>query len=113
MKNIKFIVSFIVIMMGLLIIGESHQLYLNNFNAVFSNTTMYLQENTTADEMFQDILDSAERNDVEVFALTSSVNSTLLKEINIYGSKGVEKYINDYLKIFEKEYKSLLIIIFY
>ena len=96
-------------MMGLLIIGESHQLYLNNFNAVFSNTTMYLQENTTADEMFQDILDSAERNDVEVFALTSSVNSTLLKEINIYGSKGVEKYINDYLKIFEKEYKSLLL----
>ncbi|MFT4416680.1 DUF1430 domain-containing protein [Fredinandcohnia humi] len=109
MKKIKYIVSFIVIMIGLLIIGESHQLYLNNFNAVFSNTTMYLQENTTADEMIQDILDSAERNDVEVFAVNSTVHSTFLKEITIYGSKGVETYINDELTIFEKEYKSLLL----
>jgi putative ABC transport system permease protein len=109
LKKIKFIISFIVIMAALLIIGESHQLYLNNFNTAYSSTTMFLQENTTTDEMVEDILDSAKRNDVEVFALISNVRSTFLKENNIYGTDGVEQHINNDLNVFEKNYKSFLL----
>lgn len=109
MKKIKFIISFIVIMAALLIIGESHQLYLNNFHTTYSSTTLFLQENTTADEMMEDILDSAERNDVEVFTLISTVRSTFLKENNIYGTEGVEQHIHNDLKVFDKNYKSFLL----
>ncbi len=36
---------------GLLIIGESHIFYLDNFYTQYANTTLYLQNDTTSDEI--------------------------------------------------------------
>ena len=109
MKSIKYTISFIVVFIGLLIIGESHILRLNNFYTEFSYTTLFLQPNTTEEEMLKDIVNSAERNKVEVFTYIRVPHSTSLTEINIYGTQGVEKYINNNLNISEKEYKSLFL----
>ena len=67
MKRIKYIISIIIIVVGLIIIGESYIFHLRDFYTQFSNTTLYLQPNTENEEMKNDILDSAEKNGVEVF----------------------------------------------
>ncbi len=93
----------------MLIIGESHIFRLNNFYTQFHNTTLYLQPNITDEEMVNDILNSAQNNEVEVFTFTKTLRSTFLTEFEIYGSNGVEKYINKNLNIFNQEYKSLFL----
>lgn len=55
MKKIKFIVSFCILFIGILIIGESHVFYLDNFYTKFAYTTMYKQPHTTDEEMIKDI----------------------------------------------------------
>lgn len=103
MKAIKYIISFCILFISMLIIGESHNFYLNDFYTKFDNTTMYLQPNTTDEEMVSDILNSAQNNEVEVFAFIRSPRSTFLIEYDIYGTSGVEKFINENLNIFERE----------
>lgn len=94
-------------MIGFLIIGESFQFYLSNFESGFYHTTMYLQDYTTQSEMINDILNSSEHHNVEVFAIESHIESTLLNKITIYCTSGVEKYINTNLEIFQKKYHSI------
>lgn len=109
MKIIKYIISFCVLFIGILIIGESHTFRLNNFYTQFNNTTLYLQINTTEQEMVKDILDTAKLYNVEVFTFIKS-NPTMLKsKIDIYGTTAVESYINKNLDISEKEYPSLFL----
>ncbi|MGG4142390.1 hypothetical protein ABEW34_04595 [Paenibacillus algorifonticola] len=109
MKTIKYVISFCILFVGMLIIGESHNFRLNNFYTPFINTTLYIQENTTENEMIRDILDSATRNEVEVFAFTKSFSSMQSTDIEIYGTSGVEQYINEQLDIFAQEYPSLFL----
>jgi putative ABC transport system permease protein len=109
LKLIKYIVSFCVLFIGMLIIGESHIFRLNNFYTEFDNTTLYLQTDTTDKEMVNDIVDSAARNEVEVFAFIRSPRSKFLTEFDLYGTTGVEEYINENLNIFEEEYRSLFL----
>lgn len=109
MKKIKYIISFCIMFIGLLIIGESHIFYLDNFYSQYAYTTLYLQDNTTSAEMITDITNSATSNDVEVFTFVQSNPSSSLTEYDIYGTSGVEKYINENSNIFEGKYTSLLL----
>lgn len=93
----------------MLIIGESKIFSLDNFYTQFDSTTMYLQPNTTEKEMVNDILSSADRHNVEVFTFIRSPRSTFLTEYNIYGTSGVEDYINENSNIYEKKYTSLFL----
>ncbi len=107
MKRIKYISCFFIMFLGMLIIGESHIFYINDFYRSFYNTSLYLQEDTAPEEMINDIVNSATLNKVDVFAYTASFYSTLYTEINIYGTPGVEEYIKRNKNIFEKKYTSL------
>ncbi|MGE6313513.1 hypothetical protein ACQKD6_24220 [Bacillus cereus] len=109
MKGIKYIISFLVLFIGMLIIGESHTFRLNDFQTEFANTTMYIQPNTSDKEMISDILNSAQKNKVEVFAFIKSPRSTFYTQYDVYGTSGVENYINENLNIFEREYPSLFL----
>ncbi|HAK42010.1 MAG TPA: hypothetical protein DCM59_03925 [Clostridium sp.] len=109
MKKIKYIISFCIMFIGLLIIGESHIFYLDNFYSQYAYTTLYLQDNTTSAEMITDITNSATSNDVEVFTFVQSNPNSSLTEYDIYGTSGVEKYINENSNIFEGKYTSLLL----
>lgn len=109
MKKIKYIISFCIMFIGLLIIGESHIFYLDNFYAQYAYTTLYLQDNTTSAEMITDITNSATSNEVEVFTFVQSNPNSSLTEYEIYGTPGVEKYINENSNIFEGKYTSLLL----
>lgn len=94
---------------GLLIIGESHIFYLDNFYSQYAYTTLYLQDNTTSAEMITDITNSATSNDVEVFTFVQSHPNSAFTEYDIYGTPGVEKYINENSNIFERKYTSLFL----
>ncbi|MGG4143976.1 DUF1430 domain-containing protein [Paenibacillus algorifonticola] len=107
MKTIKFIISFCVLFIGMLIIGESHTFHLENFYTKFDQTTLYMQPHTTDQEMVKDILNSAKNNDVEVFTYIKSPKSMFSTEFEVYGSSGVEPYINKELQIHEEVYESL------
>lgn len=109
MKKIKYIISFCIMFIGLLIIGESHIFYLDNFYSQYAYTTLYLQDDTTSDEMITDITNSATSNEVEVFTFVQSNPNSSLTEYDIYGTSGVEKYINQNSNIFERKYTSLLL----
>ena len=107
MKGIKYTISFCVIFIGLLIIAESHIFYLENFYTQYNSTTLYLQYDTTKEEMIDDIINSAEHNGVEVFTFIRFQSNIFLTEYNIYGTPGTEKYLNDKSNIVEEKYKSL------
>lgn len=109
MRWIKYIISFCIIFIGFLIIGESHIFYLDNFYTRYSNTTLYLQSGTTSEEMVNDIINSAERNEVQVFTFIKSHPSFYLSKYDIYGTSSAEKYINENSNIFKGEYKSLFL----
>lgn len=109
MKWIKYIISFLIMFIGLLIIGESHIFYLDNFYTQYDNTTLYLQSRITSEEMIADILDSAARNEVEVFTYIRLQPNISLAEYEIYGTSGVEKCINEKSNIFEGKYTSLFV----
>lgn len=94
---------------GILIIGESHIFYLDNFSSLYSYTTLYLQDTTTSVEMISDIINSATSNNVEVFTIVTSHPNSSLTEYNIYGTPGVESHVNKDSNIFEKKYTSLLL----
>lgn len=108
MKNIKFLISAIIIALGFIIIGELHHLYLDNFMNGITFTTLYLQSNISEKDMKEDILKSAEDNNIIFFVLQSDVKSTFKKEFYIYESKEkIQKYLNTEFDIEEKEYKSI------
>lgn len=109
LKGIKYIISFCIMFIGILIIGESHIFYLDNFYTQYDNTTLYLQIDTTNEEMVTDILNSSIRNEVEVFTFRRSQLGNSLTEYNIYGTSGAEKYINTNSNIFEGKYTSLFL----
>ena len=109
MKRIKYIISFCIIFIGLLIIGESHIFYLDNFYNQYANTTLYLQNDTTSDEMIADIVNSATSSEVEVFTFVRSQPNSSLTEYDIYGTLGVEKCINQNSNIFKRKYTSLFL----
>ncbi|GLB61479.1 DUF1430 domain-containing protein [Cytobacillus sp. NCCP-133] len=109
MKAIKYIISFCILLIGILIIGESHIFRLDNFYTEFDNTTLYIQPNITEEEMINDILDSANHSEVKVFTFIRSPRSTFYTEYDIYGTNGVEEYINDNLNIYDRKYTSLFL----
>ena len=59
--------------------------------------------------MIRDTLDSAERHEVEVFTFVRSTPTAFQTKYEIYGTSGVESYINKNLHIYEKEYPSLFL----
>ncbi|TCT21698.1 hypothetical protein EDD68_1102 [Melghiribacillus thermohalophilus] len=107
MKKIKYIIIFCIFFIGMLIIGESHIFKLNNFYTEFDNTTLYLQPDTTDNEMKKDILKSAKENKVEVFTIKNTPRSTFQTEIHVYGTTKAIDYINNNLNITDRTYNSL------
>lgn len=109
MKRMKYTIFFCILFIGMMIIGESYIFKLDNFYAEYSNTSLYLQRETTEEEMKRDVLDSAGRNQVEVFAYIDTPASSFRKSIEIYGSKGVEPFINEHQNIKSGTYSSLFL----
>lgn len=108
MKLLKYVLSFLILFVGLFIVGESHTFRLNNFYTSFISTSAYLAYNTT-EEMIADMLSAAERNEVEFFAYTRSTPNSMNTEYTIYGSIELQEYFKKELDIRSVQYKSMLL----
>ncbi|GGA18149.1 hypothetical protein GCM10008018_72670 [Paenibacillus marchantiophytorum] len=110
MKKIKFVISFIMMLIGFIITGESYQLYLDNFETANYSTTLFLNgsPNNTKQSLVNDITRAAEDNQVKVFTVLSDVKSMLLSERRIYGTKNTAEYIKKNFQISEKSFPSLI-----
>ena len=109
MKLIKYIIFACIIFVSFLIIGESHIFYLDNFYTQYDSTTLYLPIDTTDKEMIADILNASLSNKVEVFTFIRYQPDIMNAEYHIYGTTGVEKYINEKSNIFKEKYISLFL----
>ena len=109
MKLLKYVISFLILFVGLFIVGESHTFRLNNFYTPFISTSAYLAHDTTEDEMIADMLHAAERNKVEFFAYTRSTPNSMNTEYTIYGSIELQEYFEKELDIRPIQYKSMLL----
>ncbi|MGR6125954.1 DUF1430 domain-containing protein [Paenibacillus sp. SER-28] len=109
MKTIKYMISFCIFFIGVLIVGESQIFYLDNFYTPYRYTSLYLQYGQEERDMINDTLEAAKKNDVDVFTFTKTKNNNDITNIRIYGSPGVEKHINNNLDIYSEKYKSLFL----
>lgn len=108
MKKLKFLIDAVLMLLGFTIVGELHHFYLDNFMNGITSTTLYLQSNTSENEMKQDALKSAKDHDVVFFVLQTEVKSTFEKEFCIYQNcDEIQKYLDAEYDIEEKNYKSL------
>ena len=108
MKKVKFLIAGIIIAIGFTLIGESFHFYLNNVADGFSYTTLYLQIDTTEEEMKKDILDCAQKHNVDFFVLQRDVKSTFETEFSIYqNAESTQQYLARQYRVYEGDYKSI------
>lgn len=108
MKLIKLVIGCVVIVLGFIIIGESHHFYLENFTNHIPSTTLYQQTGIQEEEMKSDVLQSSQNNNVDFFILESIVESTFEKKIIIYSNnENVKKYLAKVMEINGRKYQSI------
>ena len=80
MRKIKYIISFLVIFLVLLFNGESFQFYISDIESQYYNTSLYLPDYEKPDEMIQDIKNTANKYDVEIFAVVENIKNAFYTE---------------------------------
>lgn len=95
MKLIKYITGSLLILIVFIFIGELYVWNLDSFEENYAYVTFYLQKNTTKAEMTCDICTAAEKNNIDVFVVESTVTSLFSNNINIYiSNQRVKKYLD-------------------
>lgn len=109
MKLIKYITSGILIVIVLIFIGEIFVWHIVNFETNFSYTTMYLQKETTNNEMKRDISNAARMNNIKVFIVEKTINSLFSEKLDVYVTKDAEEVLKRDSGILQGRFKSLLL----
>lgn len=107
MKRVKYSIALVLFIIGFVFIGESYIYYLDNFDSEFSSTTMYKPDYITDDEMKQQLIATAKKYNIDFFIKKEEINSTVDKNITIYGTTEANHYLQENLKLKEKKYPSL------
>ncbi len=109
MKKIKYIISLILFIIVFGFIGEIYVWYIDSFETSYTNVTMYLQKDTTQEQMIQDIYHAAEKENVEVFTIDQEIENIFSTKRIIYGTDGVEPYLSDISKIEPGNFQSIFL----
>lgn len=109
MKKIKFILSCILIIIVFSFIGEIYVWHMDSFESSYTSVTMYLQENTSQDEMIHDIYQAAEKENVEVFTIDQKLENIFTSTKIIYGTDGVISYLSKNSNINPGKYQSIFL----
>lgn len=98
MKKIKYITSILLITFVFGFIGELYVWHIDIFESKYQYVNMYLPRGGAEEEskkMIEDIIMSAEENDVEVFSVEQNVINIFSVNKTIYGTSGVEQYLKE------------------
>ncbi len=108
MKTIKLIITGLLIMIAVTISGDLFQDYLRHFEYKFDHTSFSLPFKINGEEMTNDLLNTAQKNDVRFFTVQRKSNGIYEDEICIYCSDlSVMSVIDDECKISVRSYDSL------
>lgn len=108
MKKIKIVISLILIFIGLILVGELGIIYLENFANDLPNTTIFYQPGMDHNRMKDEVLEAAEKYNVDFFVIKQDIISINKKNLIIYKSNShIENYLSEHKDIAEKEYHSL------
>lgn len=109
MKKFKIILFGLLAIFGFFLNSENYQDYLRSFENGNDYVTMYSPPEVENQEMIDDLLSAAQKNDVSFFVSEYSNSSTFSAQKNIYySSEEVVDLINNKYDIFEGTYKSIL-----
>ena len=100
MNKVKYILITLILLAGFLLPGELYQLYVNQFND-FYETSFYLQGSATKEQMLEDIAQTAQQHELQVFTMQSEVIDTFRKEIVIYCNAETEAYLKKHYDLRE------------
>lgn len=89
MAKAKYIISFFLFLSVFLIIGESYNFYLDNFQDDYISVHYYLETGDSTSEMNATIFEQAKLNDINVFAIEKINNGPFESEIVVYGDEEV------------------------
>lgn len=109
MKKIKYIISLILFIIVFGFIGEIYVWHVDSFETSYTNVTMYLQKDTTQEQMIQDIYHAAEKENVEVFTIDQEIENIFSTKRIIYGTDGVAPYLSDISKIEPGNFQSIFL----
>lgn len=107
MRKIKYIISFLVIFLVLLFNGESFQFYISDIESQYYNTSLYLPDYEKPDEMIQDIKNTANKYDVEIFAVVENIKNAFYTEKTFFCDEKTKYDIQKKNDIEEKKYISV------
>lgn len=106
MKAVKYIIIFMLVCVGVILPGELYQNYVGLFS-IEPNTSFYMQEGISRDDMLDEILSRAEEYDVSLFFIETRTRDNFFQEIKIYCDDYIKKYIENKYDVYEGKRKSL------
>ncbi|PWA11940.1 hypothetical protein DCC39_08370 [Pueribacillus theae] len=109
MKKIKYIISLILIAIVFGFIGEIYVWHVDSFESTYTNVTMYLQKETSQEEMIEDIYHAAEKENVEIFTIDQEIENIFSTTRIIYGTEGVKSHLSDMSKINPGHFQSVFL----
>lgn len=107
LKKIKYLIFFVLVIISTIIIGDSFQDYVNTFENQLTYVTMNPSDPIDDEEVLNDLITSANRNNVGLILTEGKNESNFSNKTDIYFTNGLKNYINQDLLIEEKEYESI------
>lgn len=109
MKRAKYLTGALLFLIAFALIGELSVWHLSSFYTSVPSTTLYLQEGQNKSELVHDVKAAARENGIEVFAVNVDMHSSFSVSLDIYGTSGVENYLNEQAKVSEGTFRSLFL----
>ena len=90
-KSMKYLIGFLLLMIGFLFNGELFLLYADNFqNSYYRTSLAFFQSSRDPEneEIAADFLEAGEKTDVDFYFVDGRIVSEYEKDVNIYGTPG-------------------------
>lgn len=105
LKAIKYLLYDLLLFLAVFAGNELYQLYLYDFED-FPQTSFYVQNNTSAEQMREDIFSSAERFGIETVYIEKVINGDYSTKITIYAGKEAEQFLKEHYYLDDGECRS-------
>ena len=109
MNLAKYIIRGLLVAVACLFIGELYIWHISDFETKYSSMTFYLQKGDTQQQMLSDLEEAARKTEVEVFVVDHGVESNVREVVTIYGTAGVQPFLEQDCDLKEGEFDSLFL----
>lgn len=109
MNPAKYIIRGLLITVACLFIGELYIWHISDFETKYTSMTFYMQKGHTQQQMITDMETAARKTNVDVFVVDHRVESNVREMVTIYGTAGIQPFLEQDCDLEEGEFASLLL----